>query len=466
MTDEYTCQDLAGKTTALPAIDAVQVTETWTEDALDGGTPKGDRLAWLLRGWRAEVDREPYPELVSVDDAVAIVLAAKTQARRGRRRLWVMPAAAAAGLLVLLAGTAVGSYSATPNDPLWPITQTIYGEHSKSVAAAHRVELRLAAAKQALATGRTHDAEAELDAAEPDLRAVRPSDGLAQLADVHDFLEAKAAETPDGTPVDPGTPLATDPSRPVPLGAQLGAPVLLQVAQAPLVSVPGLPSPITAGPTAGVPAAATAAPAPAPGGYLPPAPVTVVARSSSSGAGSDSPSSTSEPVPIESAQATGGGPVEVVVTTSTPTSSTPAPPPPIDDGRTDLSTTAPVITTTIAPPPPPDPATIVPTTIEATPTTPEAPIAETTEVAPTTTAPPTTEVDGAEQEERVSELPDAAAETATTAIEAQSTAGDGSSGGQNDPPRDPAGNDSASARTETTQPSSATTSDAEASTGG
>ena len=91
--------------------------------------------------------------------------------------------------------------------------------------AAERVEDRIARAKQAIVAGQPALAEQELlQAAAADLAVVRPEEGRTELAEVQDFLAAKAEETPPGVPTDPGAPLAGDQARKVPAGAQITSP--------------------------------------------------------------------------------------------------------------------------------------------------------------------------------------------------------------------------------------------------
>jgi Anti-sigma-D factor RsdA to sigma factor binding region len=180
-----------------------------------------DHISAVLAAWRAEVDADPIPELIDVDTAVAAVMAARRPVGRVRR---LAPVAAAAAFLVITAGGLVGSYSAEPQDVLWPVAKVFYAERTDSVEAAARVEQRIAAAKQAIAAGQPDVAAQLLQAAAADLGVVRPEEGGVQLAAVQDFLVAKAEETPPGVPTDPGAPLVGDQARQVPAGAAISVP--------------------------------------------------------------------------------------------------------------------------------------------------------------------------------------------------------------------------------------------------
>jgi hypothetical protein len=183
-----------------------------------GGYDADDRVAAILAAWKADVDAEPVPELVDLDTAVATVVAARPPSSRARH---LAPVAAAAAFLVLaIGGVSVSSYNADPDDALWGVSKVLYAERAESVEAAARVEERIASAKEALVAGQPVVAAQELAAAEEDLSSVRPQEGKSELADTQDFLEAKAAETPQGQSTNPGAPLSTQPSRPVPQGAR------------------------------------------------------------------------------------------------------------------------------------------------------------------------------------------------------------------------------------------------------
>lgn len=178
------------------------------------GYDADDQVAAVLATWRSEVDAEPLPDLVDLDTAMAAVAAASRPARRSRH---LFPLAAAAAMIVFtVAGVSVGAADARPGDTLWDVSRVLYTERAESVEAAVRVEERIDEAKEALINGEPELAAAALAAAEEELVGVREEEGLAELAEAQSFLEAKAAETPEGTAVQPGTPLAADPQRPVP----------------------------------------------------------------------------------------------------------------------------------------------------------------------------------------------------------------------------------------------------------
>ncbi|GAA2569143.1 anti-sigma-D factor RsdA [Pseudonocardia hydrocarbonoxydans] len=237
------------------------------------GYDADDQVVALLASWRSEVDSEPLPELVDLDTAMATVQAASRPA--GRRARHLFPLAAAAAMIVFtIGGVSYGAADARPGDSLWEVSRVLYSERAESVEAAVRVESRIDQAKDALTRGEPAVAAQVLAAAEEDLAAIRIEEGLVELSDTASFLEAKAAETPQGQRIQPGTPLAADPQRRVPpRAAAEGAPPAPATttpgssATSPTTSAdPGV-SPLDAGPTS---ATVTPSPTPSPGGSVPP----------------------------------------------------------------------------------------------------------------------------------------------------------------------------------------------------
>ncbi|SHL00339.1 Anti-sigma-D factor RsdA to sigma factor binding region [Pseudonocardia thermophila] len=187
------------------------------------GYDADDRVAAILAAWREEVDRDPIPELVDIDTAIETIRSAGRPQRSRARRHLAPVAAAAAFAVFALGGVSVGSASAEPGDALWGISKVLFSERATSIEAAARVGERIDRAKRALTEGQPEVAAAELAEAQAELAVVRPEEGREQLAEVQNFLAAKAEETPPGQPTDPGQPLRRDRHRRVPHGAAVGA---------------------------------------------------------------------------------------------------------------------------------------------------------------------------------------------------------------------------------------------------
>ncbi len=212
-----------------------------------------DQVVAMLSAWRADVAAEPVPDLVDLDTAVAAVREGIKAARpvRSARTRHLVPVAAAAAILVLVGGgVSLGSADAQPDSALWPVSKMLFSERAASVEAAVRASDKIDNAKQSLTDGQPDAAVNDLQAAQQDLKAVRPQEGQAQLVDVKDFLVAKAAETPPGKKVDPASPLATDRSRPIPAGAALSeAPAAIGTVTPEPSATDATPTPVTSRPT-------------------------------------------------------------------------------------------------------------------------------------------------------------------------------------------------------------------------
>ena len=195
-----------------------------------------DRLVSLLAAWRDEIDAEPIPELVDLDTAVAAVVAgARADELAARRRKTarlrqLAPLAAAAAIIVAtVTGVGLGSQNAMPGDTLWPVQKVVNPERAQSVEAKIEVESRLQNVRAALAKGDTVAAAHELDEIRTQIPAVRGQEGLPLLLQEQEFLAAKLADTPPGTPADLTTPPTSNPkarstSSPVPPPAPASSP--------------------------------------------------------------------------------------------------------------------------------------------------------------------------------------------------------------------------------------------------
>jgi hypothetical protein len=153
----------------------------------------------MLGALRAEVESEPFPELVSLDEACAAI-ATGQRSSRPRRRL--MPVAAAAAVVVLgLSGVAIAATDAQPGDPLWGLSTVLDDGRAKSVEAAYQVDLALTAAQQALALGRVSDAQQIIKKVEPKLFQIRDTQRKDALSSKSANLLAAAARMPEGQSV-------------------------------------------------------------------------------------------------------------------------------------------------------------------------------------------------------------------------------------------------------------------------
>lgn len=167
-------------------LDALGAADSQVDDGL------GDQqLSALLLAWRRDVDSEAMPELVDTQSAVTTVktaVAARNAGRRGRRRLLVPVAAAAAVLAIGFTGTALAARAAEPGDTLWGLSKVLYSDHARSVEAAASVRTDLDEAHLAIAQERYGDARRALDQAEESLSQLTGNDELDTLRARHTEL--------------------------------------------------------------------------------------------------------------------------------------------------------------------------------------------------------------------------------------------------------------------------------------
>ena len=282
---------------------AVQADDGFVESVRSGaGSTANTDLARLVLAWKREIDAEPFP---LHPDAQAAEQALAAQARTAPRRRLLTPfAAAAAAFGIALSGVALLAHDSRPGDPLWGITEVVYADHARSVAAATQAETDLGLAKTALSSGTPDAARTALNRVSVSLRSVSNGDGHAALSAQLDTLTAQLPQAPPSAVVDAPPP----PPPPAP-PASTQPPV-------PTVATPHPPVPRpTVAPT--VAPTATAAPSSTPAPTKKPEPV---------------PTTTPAPTPSP--------------TTTVPTSPTPSPEPP------PTPTTVTTAATPSAPPPP------------------------------------------------------------------------------------------------------------------
>jgi hypothetical protein len=147
------------------------------------GDPE-DKLRAMLAAWVLDVRPEtvatpatvPGPPSCAAPISIANRRSA-TQPPRYARRL----AVAAAMVVLLGSGLAVGAWDAKPGGTLWPVAKVFYAEHATSVQAAADVDSGLKRARAALSDGRKVDAAAAIATAIAAISQVAPEQG-------HDLL--------------------------------------------------------------------------------------------------------------------------------------------------------------------------------------------------------------------------------------------------------------------------------------
>ena len=220
--------------TVLPvglSLSAVQTDDALVESLRrETRSPGESELTRLLLAWKRDIegaDLPAQPDLPAAERALA------SQARSTtRRRLLTPVAAAAAAVVIAMSGVALLAHDSRPGDPLWGVTQVVYADHARSVAAATQAQLDLGLAQRALAAGTPEAARDALARVSAGLRAVNTDDGRAALSAQWSVLAARlgaSTEPPVRTPAPPVPP----------------APTQVITPPAATVTVPPRPSPVS-----------------------------------------------------------------------------------------------------------------------------------------------------------------------------------------------------------------------------
>lgn len=190
----------------MPDLSAIQADDALL-DALRDSDPAvvgglGDQeLNALLLAWQRDIDSELPGELVGTSTAVSTIKAAelaKRKGERGRRRILVPIATAAAVLAIGFTGTALGARDAQPGDTLWGVSKVLYSDYARSIEAAAVVRTELQEAQLAITQHRYSDARMSLSQAKRSLQQVTVEDELSQLTARHTELMDRLE-----TPADP-----------------------------------------------------------------------------------------------------------------------------------------------------------------------------------------------------------------------------------------------------------------------
>jgi hypothetical protein len=176
-----------------------------------GGTDD-DRLAAILAAWRADIEADPMPELVTLDEAAEAVAAgheSRDRLRsRGRRRMPFAIAAVAAA--VACAGLTVAVHGAMPGDTLWGVSKVFFAERAQSVERVEEVRTRIEAANGALARGDTEAARDELAQVNVVIPQVEPEQRAPLVAE-RDRVQSSIGNAPSTSTREPATG-STEPS--------------------------------------------------------------------------------------------------------------------------------------------------------------------------------------------------------------------------------------------------------------
>ncbi|NMH96383.1 hypothetical protein [Pseudonocardia acidicola] len=194
-------------------IDALAAGERRSPSAPADGVDPDEQLIAILATWVAGVRPEESPQPSGPEPAVVVALPVQATERRAGAGYALRAAAAAALVLIVLSGLAIGARQARPGDTLWSVSKVFYAERARSVEAATDVTNGLVRAREALHQGRAGDAAREVAGIHARLAAVRAAEGRDELVREQALLAAQLADT-----VAPGDP-ATRAVAPGPAGS-------------------------------------------------------------------------------------------------------------------------------------------------------------------------------------------------------------------------------------------------------
>ncbi len=169
------------------------------EDVFGRPGQDDDHLAAILAAWKADIEADPMPELVSLDEASEAVEAGHAardrRASRARRR---MPfAVAAAAVAVALAGLTVAVHSAQPGDTMFGLTKVFFsaagGQRAEGAGGPRR---RSSRPTTPIRRGDPATAQSLLQSAAGQIQAAQPEDQPALQQQREDALKSLAPQAP------------------------------------------------------------------------------------------------------------------------------------------------------------------------------------------------------------------------------------------------------------------------------
>ncbi len=168
------------------------------EDVFGHPGQDDDHLAAILAAWKADIEADPMPELVSLEEAAEAVEAGHEardrRASRARRR---MPfAVAAAAIAIALAGLTVAVHSAQPGDAMFGLTKVFFSQQADNATKAQEARATIEQANQAIRRGDPATAQSLLQSAAGQIQAVQPADQPPLQQQREDTLKSLAPQAP------------------------------------------------------------------------------------------------------------------------------------------------------------------------------------------------------------------------------------------------------------------------------
>jgi Anti-sigma-D factor RsdA to sigma factor binding region len=167
-----------------------------------------DDLAAILAAWKADIEADPMPELVSLEEASEAVEAghAARDRRAGRARRRMPFAVAAAAIAVALSGLTVAVHSAQPGDAMFGLTKVFFSEHADSAQRASAARTTIDQANTAIRAGDPATAQSLLQSAAGQIQAAPPEDQPALQQQREDALKSLPPQTPAESSTAPPSP--------------------------------------------------------------------------------------------------------------------------------------------------------------------------------------------------------------------------------------------------------------------
>jgi Anti-sigma-D factor RsdA to sigma factor binding region len=168
------------------------------EDVFGRPGQDDDELAAILAAWKADIEADPMPELVSLDEASEAVEAGhEARDRRTGRAKRRMPfAVAAAAIAIALAGFTVAVHSAQPGDTMFGLTKVLFSQQADSAQKAKTAHDTIVAANTAIRQGNPAGAQSLLQSAAGQIQAVQPVDQPPLQQQREEALKSLAAQPP------------------------------------------------------------------------------------------------------------------------------------------------------------------------------------------------------------------------------------------------------------------------------
>jgi anti-sigma-D factor RsdA-like protein len=171
------------------------------EDVFGRPGQDDDHLAAILAAWKADIELDPMPELVSLDEAAEAVEAGHEARERrvGRARRRMPFAVAAAAIAVALAGFTVAVHSAQPGDAMFGLTKVLFSQQADNAQKAKVAHDTIVAANGAIKRGDPATAQSLLQSAAGQIQAAQPEDQPALQQQREDTLKSLAPAPPAET---------------------------------------------------------------------------------------------------------------------------------------------------------------------------------------------------------------------------------------------------------------------------